>query len=435
MADRIFPSAKQNSLGSEKQINTIDWEAFAKNYKFAAEDENGEEPSEEKEEEKPDVKGMSDSALESAIKDHMEDPDEDMREFCEECPDDSECKPHCEEWLSRNPEKEEDEEEEDVEAGHGMKATAAKKKHPSPFIQKKIDEQNEKGPDTDGVDTENMPPALKEYHEKKKPGAPKKSVPKEAKPMERKAEECNCPKGKHCKKCAEVTCESCGKMRKACACWEGGKMKKESSAEGRYIVFNHPNEISAEALMAAKTAGDDVKVRAILAARETRNRVIEAKLESLANEEVVKSQKLAQRRQYRENIIAQADAQAQRLASVEANVATNKSSEFKKVSALKNDEKVIVAQRLLENGFPKEYVEATLGLNKTVEAEVSSEETQIREIMASSLNDSTKRTAVASLVKVAELSQEQLDRCIRFWVDELGYGDENWVRDLFSNRK
>jgi len=54
--------------------------------------------------------------------------------------------------------------------------------------------------------------------------------------------------------------------------------------------------------------------------------------------------------------------------------------------------------------------------------------------MSSSLNDTTKRTAVASLVKVAELSQEQLDRCIRFWVDELGYGDEQWVRDLFAKK-
>ena len=454
MADRIFPSAKQNSLGSEKQINTIDWDAFAKNYKFAADEENGDEP---KDDEMPDVSSMSDSDLESAIKNSVEykkNPRSNMREFCEECEDDAECKPHCKEWLKRNPEEDEEEEEEeeedkepDTEAGYGKMSTAAKKKHPSPFIQEKIDSHK---PDTDGVDTsnKNMPEALKTYWNQKnketnkvenkepegKKGKKSDKVEK-AEPMERKAKECNCPKGKHCEKCAEVKCESCGKMRKACACWEGGKMKKASSTEGRVIIFNHPNEISAEALMAAKNSGDDVKVRAILAARETRNRVIEAKLESLANEEVVKTQKLAQRRQYRENIIAQADNQAKRVASVQAKIAKNEPQDFKTVSAMKNDEKMIVAQRLLDNGFPKEYVEATLGLNNEVVAEVSSEETQIREIMASSLNDTTKRTAVASLVKVAELSKEQLDRCIRFWVDELGYGDEEWVRDLFSNRK
>ena len=100
---------------------------------------------------------------------------------------------------------------------------------------------------------------------------------------------------------------------------------------------------------------------------------------------------------------------------------------------MKNDEKVIVAQRLLDNGFPKEYVEATLGLNMT-KATISTEEVQIREVMSSSLNDTTKRTAVAGLVKVAKLSDEQLERCIRFWVDELGYGDEQWVRDLFTSK-
>jgi hypothetical protein len=403
MADRIFPSAKQDSLGNEKQINTIDWDVFAKNFKFAAE--------EDEDKKEVNVKDMTDSELKSAIKEHMESGDDDMREFCEECPEDADCKPHCKEWLDRNPEEDEEDEEsddDDTKAGHGKMAKAAKK-HPSPFIQKKMDEQKEKGPDKDGVDTENMPPALKKYHEKKS------SEPEESKVVRAK----------------EVMCEKCaGKGCSAC-----GDMKKKASTEGRVIVFNSPSEISAEALMVAKTAGDDVKVRAILAARETRNKVIEAKLESLAQEEVSKVQKLAQRREARESIIAQADAAVQRVASTEAKIAkSNKQEGFKTVSAMQNDEKMIIAQRLLDNGFPKEYVEATLGLSSAKEAVVTAEETQIREVMASSLNDSTKRTVVASFVKVAELSQEQLDRCIRFWVDELGYGDEDWVRDLFAKK-
>lgn len=407
MADRIFPSAKQASLGNEKQINTIDWDVFAKNFKFAAEEDKEEEVK---------VEDMSNSDLEKAIKEHMDEGD-DIREFCEECPADADCKPHCEEWLERNPESDEEDEDEEgddedeTNAG-SMKAEAAKKKHPSPFIQKKIEENEEKGPDADGVDTENMPPALKKYHEDKKHN---KSTKEESKVVR--------AKDVMCEKCAGKGCDACYDM------------KKKASSEGRVIVFNNPSEISAEALMAAKTAGDDVKVRAILAARETRNRVIEAKLESLAQEEVSKAQKLAQRREAREAIIAQADAAVQRVASTEAKIAkSNKQEGFKSVSSMQNNEKMIVAQRLLDNGFPKEYVEATLGLTATAEVVVTLEETHIREIMASSLNDNTKRTAVASFVKVAELSQEQLDRCIRFWVDELGYGDEEWVRDLFAKK-
>ena len=403
MADRIFPSAKQDSLGNEKQINTIDWDVFAKNFKFAAK--------EDEDEKEVNVKDMTDSELKSAIKEHMESGDDDMREFCEECPEDADCKPHCKEWLDRNPEEDEEDEEsdDDDKAGYGKMAKAAKK-HPSPFIQKKMDEQKEKGPDKDGVDTDNMPPALKKYHDKKS------SEPEESKVVRAKEV--------MCEKCAGKGCDACPDMK-----------KKKASTEGRVIVFNSPSEISAEALMVAKTAGDDVKVRAILAARETRNKVIEAKLESLAQEEVSKVQKLAQRREARESIIAQADAAVQRVASTEAKIAkSNKQEGFKTVSAMQNDEKMIIAQRLLDNGFPKEYVEATLGLSSAKEAVVTAEETQIREVMASSLNDATKRTVVASFVKVAELSQEQLDRCIRFWVDELGYGDEDWVRDLFAKK-
>ena len=40
MADRIFPSAEKDSLGSAKQINTIDWDAFAKSFRTAEEAED-----------------------------------------------------------------------------------------------------------------------------------------------------------------------------------------------------------------------------------------------------------------------------------------------------------------------------------------------------------------------------------------------------------
>lgn len=378
MADRIFPSAEKDTLGSAKQINTIDWAKFAQtlNIKLAADE------APEAKEEEVDVEDMTDAALESAIKEHMSAGD-DIREFCEKCPSDAACKPHCDEWLSRNEEEAEEENEE------GKTATAG--------------------------NLDKLKGGLKEFMKNKM----KKNAPKDAKdakdaddaePMKRKAKEC----------------EACGKA------YSGAKCGCAAKTAGK-IVFNSPEEISAEALMQAKTAGNEQLVRAILAAREDRNRIIEARLEALASEETEKTQKIAARRANRANIVAQAKTTAERLAAAEAKSAT-KNNGFKNVEAMGNSEKRIVAQRLIDNGFPVEYVEATLGMNNTVVASVTAEEEQIREIMSSSLNASTKRTAVASFVKVAELSQEQLDRCIRFWVDELGYGDEEWVRDLFAKK-
>lgn len=348
MADRIFPSAEKDSLGSAKQINTIDWAKFAQtlNIKLAAD---------EAEDTKPEGT----------------EPEDDDDEDAEEAPE------------SEDEEKEEENKEE-----------------------------NKEDKTTTAGNLDKLKGGLKEFMKNKmKKNAPKDAKDaKDAEPMKRKAKQC----------------EACGKA------YSGAKCGCTAKTAGK-IVFNSPEEISAEALMQAKTAGNEQLVRAILAAREDRNRIIEARLEALASEETEKVQKIAARRANRANIVAQAKTTAERLAAAEAKSAT-KNDGFKNVEAMGNSEKRIVAQRLIDNGFPVEYVEATLGMNNTVAASVTAEEEQIREIMSSSLNASTKRTAVASFVKVAELSQEQLDRCIRFWVDELGYGDEEWVRDLFAKK-
>ena len=374
MADRIFPSAEKDSLGSAKQINTIDWDAFAKSFRTAEEVED-EEPVDE-EESDDDSNGNSDG-----------NPDDNSG-------DDTEGNL-------------EGDDEDDDEGDSGDENDGDTNK-PKEGKMKDLTDHFKKNPGN----LDKLKGGLKDYMKKKLHHDGDKAE---------KDDKVVRAKDVMCEKCAGKGCK---------ACWD----KKVASSEGRVIVFNHPNEISAEALMSAKTAGDDVKVRAILAAREQRNRVIEAKLEALAQDEVAKSDKLAARRNYRANIIAEAEKAATRIASVDA-VVTKKSEKegFKSVTAMKNDEKIIVAQRLLDNGFPKEYVEATLGLNMT-KTTITAEEEQIREVMSSSLNDTTKRTAVAGLVKVAKLSDEQLERCVRFWVDELGYGDEQWVRDLFTNK-
>ena len=356
MADRIFPSAEQDTLGSPKQINTIDWEKFAATLNMRlAEDEE------------------------------VDTEDEGMPES----PDDED---------DVDGEDEEEEEPKKNEDEAGMASVTAAKKMPKDVLQMFKEKKNPSKPKG------KVPPQLAPFVKKK---TEDKAEPKNEGPMKRKGK--------------DVVCENCaGKGCKACTATTAGK-----------IIFNSPEEISAEAITRAKQAGNETLVRAILAAREDRNRLIEAKLEKLAQDESDKQQRLAQRRQYRASIVEAASNQAERLASAEASVADTK-VEFKQVEALSSTEKKVVAQRLLDNGFPAEYVEATLGLNST--PEISNEEVQIREVMSSGLNESTKRTAVAGLVKVAELSPEQINRCIRFWVDELGYGDEQWVRDLFEKK-
>ncbi len=393
MADRIFPSAEQDSLGSTKQINTIDWEKFAAslNKRVAAEDEEKkyENLGNDHQELAAKLGCPEDCTMDDFVKkcqEHVDEggsnKDECLKVDGVEAPEKAAMRTSAwkdlKKWLDKNkkkkgPKSDEDEEEDE-------------------------DEEDEEGEDEDEKD-----------EDKDKEDKPKKKKSEDG-PMKRKG--------------LDKECSSCGKMAEKCACASTKKASK--------VVFTHPDQISAEALMQAKTAGNENLVRAILAAREDRNRVIESRLERLAQEESDKNQRLAQRREQRAAIVAQAEDNAKRLASADASITKNVEG-FKTVSALKNNEKEVIAQRLLDNGFPAEYVEATLGLYEEV-APISSEENQIREVMSSSLNDTTKRTAVASLVKVAELSQEQLDRCIRFWVDELGYGDEQWVRDLFAKK-
>lgn len=394
MADRIFPSAEQDSLGSTKQINTIDWEKFAAslNKRVAAEDN----------ENMFENLGADHQELAAALGCEKDCSMDTFKKMCQEEVDKN--GPNKDECLEVDGVKETEEESAmRTSAWKDLKKWLDKnKKKKGPKSEE--DEEEDEDEDEDVEDEDD-----KDEDKEEKEDKPKKKKSEDG-PMKRKG--------------LDKECSSCGKMADKCACASTKKASK--------VVFTHPDQISAEALMQAKTAGNENLVRAILAAREDRNRVIESRLERLAQEESDKNQRLAQRREQRAAIVAQAEDNAKRLASADASVTKNVEG-FKTVSALKNNEKEVIAQRLLDNGFPAEYVEATLGLYEEV-APISSEENQIREVMSSSLNDTTKRTAVASLVKVAELSQEQLDRCIRFWVDELGYGDEQWVRDLFAKK-
>lgn len=311
MADRIFPSTKQDSLGSEKQINTIDWEKFAQDFHVTTT---------------------------AAV---AEDDSTTDRE--------------------------------------------AKRALPQAFL--------------DNIQK------MKDKHKKKDEGGNKSEDDDKDSDDDKGSDDAD----------AEAKFVA------------GDEEKKEASNKNRKIVFSNPGQISAEALIAAKTAGDSLMVRAITAAREQRNRMIEAQIEKLAETEMSKDEKLAKRSDYRMKVVANTERVAKRVAAVD------KSQDgFKTVSAMNIAEKRVAADRMLANGFPQEYIDVMLDLNQVV-ASVSSEENQIREVMSSSISDSTKKIAIASLVKTAELSAEQIKRCEDYWINELGY-DAEWVKDLFSSK-
>lgn len=203
-----------------------------------------------------------------------------------------------------------------------------------------------------------------------------------------------------------------------------GKMKKKSSA----IVFNHPSQLSAEAVEAAIAAGDDRLKDAILAARHERRVRLASKIEAQIEAENEVNEKLAQRRAYRENLVKQA-AKAEKK-SVRVAKFQEEETSFQKVSDFNNHARQAFASKALAEGFPQEYVDAMLG---NVEVEVDNT-TEIRNIMASELTENVKKAAVSSMVKTATLTDADYSRLIRYWKEELGYGDQDWIDALFTKK-
>lgn len=204
-------------------------------------------------------------------------------------------------------------------------------------------------------------------------------------------------------------------------------IKKKAS-----VTFTHPSQLSAEAVEAAIASGDEGLKNAILAARHERRVRLASKVEEMINVENEKNEKLAQRRAYREALV-------ERVASAEKAIKTAKSKKsekvaseepvFVKVSELSNDAKKVFAQRAIAQGFPIEYVEAMIGTQETPDNTV-----EIREVMSSELNKTVKMAAVKSMVREATLTDADYSRLIDYWVNELGYGDKEWVESLFTKK-
>ena len=201
---------------------------------------------------------------------------------------------------------------------------------------------------------------------------------------------------------------------------EESEMKKKASK----IVFTNPSQLSAEAVEAAVANGNVRLANTILAARHQRRLRLANQIEINIKTAQVNNLKLAQRRAYRENLVKTA------ANSQKNTVKTAKTNDsFAKASQLNNNAKKAFAAKAIASGFPVEYVKAML--NTTVAEKPAVVE--IKQVMASNLNTNVKKTVVANMIKESELDSANINRCKDYWKNELGYGDPEWVDELFKN--
>jgi hypothetical protein len=217
------------------------------------------------------------------------------------------------------------------------------------------------------------------------------------------------------------------------------------------VVFNHPSQLSAEAVEAAIASGDKALANTILAARHERRVRLASKIQSQIEAENDKTVKLAQRRAYREQLVkiaAMKDEEVEAMekkcescgmkyAGEECDCDSKKEGGYsksdmkmKKATNLSIASKQAFAAKALAEGFPQEYIDAMLG--ETVVA--SNDLAEIKNVMASELNSNVKKAAVSSMIKVATLTDSDYSRLVDYWKNELGYGDQEWIDALFTKK-
>jgi len=227
---------------------------------------------------------------------------------------------------------------------------------------------------------------------------------------------------------AEDKCDDCGCA--PCVCDE----KKEAKMVKRApVAFTHPSQLSAEAVESALASGDEVLANTILAARHERRVRLANKIQKTVQAQEEKALKLAQRKAYRESLVKTSNVSNRptRSNNVVASKSVNTSTDgFVKISEMNRAAKAAFAEKALSEGFPMEYVTAVLG-----EAYNSAEKTEeIKRVMSSSLEVNVKKAAVQSMVKTATLSNADYTRIINYWKNELGYGDVEWINELFTKK-
>jgi DNA-binding cell septation regulator SpoVG len=229
------------------------------------------------------------------------------------------------------------------------------------------------------------------------------------------------------KKSAGKMCKECEKSDEDCTCEhkdDASMVKHAPKRQANKIIFDHPDQISAEAVEAAFGSGDEQLGNAILAARHERRVRLAKSIEKKIVAENETQLKLAQRKAYREKLVQASEETAK------PKLANKSEDGFVKVSELSGQNKKAFAAKAAAAGFPSEYVAAMLGESVSVEDKTA----PIREIMASSINTDVKKKAVTSMIKEATLTNSDYDRLINYWKNELGYGDQEWIDALFTKK-
>jgi hypothetical protein len=203
---------------------------------------------------------------------------------------------------------------------------------------------------------------------------------------------------------------------------EESEMEKRASK----IVFTNPSQLSAEAVEAAIAAGDTRFANTILAARHERRVRLATQIETNIKTAQAHQTALNQRKAYRENLVKVAANNERRTATAQKSPLPT----FVKASALNNNSKKAFAAKAIAAGFPAEYVEAMLNTPAAESPKVA----EIKQVMASNLNNNIKKQVVASIVKEASLDAANINRCKDYWKNELGYGDPEWVDELFDSK-
>lgn len=254
--------------------------------------------------------------------------------------------------------------------------------------------------------------------------------------------ECNVKeaKARKCPKCDEKIktfkkdCVHCGEPNPY---YDAKSMRSDDDKDAKMtkrapIAFTHPSQLSAEAVEAALASGDKDLANTILAARHERRVRLANKIQSTVQAQEEKAVKLAQRKAYRESLVKSANVSNRpaRAAKVVASKSVNSTDGFVKISEMNRVYKAAFAEKALSEGFPMEYVTAVLG-----EAYNSAEKAEeIKRVMSSSLEVNVKKAAVKSMVKTATLSNADYSRLVNYWKNELGYGDVEWINELFTKK-
>jgi len=200
--------------------------------------------------------------------------------------------------------------------------------------------------------------------------------------------------------------------------------KKNEKVKKAY-VFNHPSQLSAEAVEAAEAAGDEHLKSAILAARHDRRVRLASQIETRIASEKDKSIKLAQRKAYREALVQSVEEQ------VAEPTAQRTASRTKTNNGWTPSMKSAFAQKALAEGFPVEYIQARLG---EMPATATDNTSEIKSVLASDLDLNVKVAAASSMIKTATLSDADYSRLVDYWKNELGYGDQEWIDALFTKK-